>query len=353
MEVIRKDLLAILDVLKPAVAKKEIICQQQHVIFMGSYAGTINGQIIITHPFETNFKTSVKFNDLQKILASSGDEKINIIVEEARMKILASDTKASLNTVVDPKDKIEEMLDSLMKSDMKDWKKTPEDLADALYLCAFSASRNQNDLVLTTVSINGDKAASSDKVRTSIYKMKGSIAPFLISAPDAQELSQFTITEYCISENWLHFKTDNGATFSARKYNGDHLPFEKLFSGLYGDRQMFNLPVSLKEAVSVVSALIDNTTDSNQFITLEFKTDGTIICKTERERGSIEKIVKSEYKGKEIMININPSFLQQILEKSTDMSLHQLKRGEGMIVDVAQFISGEFRHIILLPLVKR
>jgi hypothetical protein len=352
MEIIRKDLLSVLDILKPAVAKKDIIAQQQHVIFMGSYVGTINGQIVISHPFLTPFKTSVKFSDLQKILSASGDEKVDILVEQNKMKIIASDTKASLNTIVDDKDKIEDLLDSLIKS-TKEWKSVPEDFSDALYLCAFSASRNQNDGVLTAVSVQGNIVATSDKIRTSLYTMKGPVEPFLISAPDAQELSNLSITHYCIAENWLHFKTENGATFSARKFNGNHLPFEKLFTALISGTPTFNLPSALKDAISVVAIMVDNANDVSQFITLEFKSDGTILCKAERERGSIEKIVPSEYKGPEVLININPSLLYQVLEKSTDMSLHQLKKGEGMIVDTALFKSGEFKHIVILPLVRR
>ncbi len=352
MEVVRKDILAILDILKPAVAKKEIISQQQHVIFMGSYVGTINGQIVISHPFISNFKTSVKFQDLQKILSASNDEKIDILVEQNKMKIIASDTKASLNTIVDPKDKIEDLLDSLVKGTDKDWKLVPEDFSDALYLCAFSASRNQNDGVLTAVSVQGNTVGTSDKIRTSIYKMKGEIEPFLISAPDAQELSNLSITHYCIADNWLHFKTEQGATFSSRKFNGNHLPFAKLFEGLNQDIT-FNLPSALKDAISVVAIMVDNVSDVSQFITLEFKPDGIITCKSERERGSIEKIVQSEYRGKEVLINVNPSLLHQVLEKSTDMSLHQIKKGEGTIIDIALFKSGEFKHIVILPLVRR
>jgi hypothetical protein len=72
---------------------------------------------------------------------------------------------------------------------------------------------------------------------------------------------------------------------------------------------------------------------------------GRIICKSEKERGWLEKEVEFEYEGSPITFFINPIFFAQVLEKATSLFLIQ---GEEF-PDKAVFTRENFQHIIALP----
>lgn len=360
MQFDRKTLIEIIEVVRPAVAKREIIPQQTHIMFLGQQIAATNGNIFITHPLVTDFSTSVKADDLHKILASSSSEHIELTVTDKAiggkntsiLKITSHDTKASLSTVLDDKDKVEDLIKSL-NSEMKDWMMLPEDFADALWLCGFSASKNMTDLIMTAVFIDGENVATTDRVRTSCHKMAGSVEKFLLSATDALELSNLTVSEYCLSENWAHFRTDNGATFSARRMKGEHLPLVSLFDMLTEDSVVYTLPSDFKTALESSYILLDNVkTDHTKTVSVKL-TKGEIKCRADNERSYVEKMVKCDYDGSDVEFHVNPFFLSEILQKSTDMSIHKLKRSETMEFNVALFKSGNFKCMIQLPMLKR
>jgi len=346
----RKQLLEVIDIVKPAVAKREIVQQQTHLIFTGTNLCATNGSIMISHPLPSEFVSSIKSDDLIKILQSSSSDEVEINLDKDKVRIVTPDTKAKLSVMLDERDKVEELIKSL-SDEMSDWKFLPEDFSDALWLCAFSASKNQTDLVLTSVFVNGEDVSTTDKVRTSWYKMKEGVDKMLISAVDALELSNLTVSEYCESDNWLHFKTENEATFSCRKVMGDHLPLVSLFSLIDSGSTIFTLPSEFKTAIESTYVMLDNVkTDPTKTVSVLFK-KGEIICKAEQERGSLEKIIKTEYEGEEKEFHVNPYFLSQVLEKSTDVSFHSMKRQDREF-SVALFTSGNFKHMVQLPLLK-
>ena len=262
----RKTLLDILGVISPAVSKREIIIQQTHAIFTGKEVCGINGNVLFRHPFPSDFKGSVKFTDIQKLLASSKAEAVNIDVVEGKFCIKGSDVKAKLNSVIDEKDKVESQID-LMVQEMVDWKLLPEDFADALYMTAFSASRNMTEGVITAVFVEDMHITTTDKNRASWYQMKSGVGDnFLLAASDALLVSGYELAEYCYSDRWIHFKTPQGATFSARKLAGSFLPIRQQFEGMKTQGAL-NLPDYLVEAVGAASIMVENaSSDPSQVI---------------------------------------------------------------------------------------
>ena len=65
---------------KPGLEKgKEYIEQMKHVLFDGEDIATYNDHIAILVPFETDFKTSVKFEDLYLNYSDTVDDIFNFI----------------------------------------------------------------------------------------------------------------------------------------------------------------------------------------------------------------------------------------------------------------------------------
>ena len=144
MKTEKKDILKVLQKVKPGLAKKAIIEQFTHVIFTSNEVMTYNDEICICHPFTSDFKCSVKADDLWKLLSGLHEEGLILQIEGTELVIKSSKTEAGLSTIVD-KD-AEEMIDILRLKELEGrWIDLPnegEDFLRGARLCMFSASRD-------------------------------------------------------------------------------------------------------------------------------------------------------------------------------------------------------------------
>jgi hypothetical protein len=334
MKLDKADLLRVLTRVKPGVAKKGIVEQFTHFIFTGKEIITYNDDISICHPFETDFKCSVKADDLFKILSGIKNDVVDIVLSEGRMSINTAKTRAGLATTTEGD--AEEHV-ALLAIDTLEWSKTPADLIKGLFLCMFSASSDMTQGVLTCVYVNGDKINSSDEVRVSEYKLKEKLdMDVLIPARNVVELVSFDVKYFCIRDNWVHFKTEDNVIFSSRRVTGD---FEQDCSQYFAvDGEEINLPKEFKEEIDSIAFMTEGEVDIDKTIDLQFK-NKKIICKAEKQTGWVEKEIDFDF-DHDITIKINPLFLTQILDKATT-----LKVGS----DSALFVSDSFSHVIALP----
>jgi len=334
MKLDKHDLLRVLTRVKPGIAKKGIVEQFTHFIFTGKEIVTYNDDISICHPFETDFKCSVKAEDLFKILSGIKNDVVDIILEEGRMSINTAKTRAGLATTTegDAEEHIE-----LLDLGSLTWSNCPPDLAKGLFLCMFSASSDMTQGVLTCVYVNGNKVSSSDEVRVSEYTLKKKTdLNVLIPARNITELLCFDTKHYCISNSWIHFKTEDNVVFSSRIVVGD---FEEDCSQYFAvEGEEVNLPTDFKDMIESVAFMTEGEIDMDKTVNLKIK-DKKILCKAEKQTGWIEKELDFEF-DHNITIKINPLFLTQILDKATTLRVGS---------DSALFVSDSFKHVIALP----
>jgi hypothetical protein len=343
MEVNRTEFLNVIAALKPAVAKKDIIEQQTHLIFTGTEIAATNSRVLITYPFVSDIKASIKADYLQKLLNSSASEKMTFTIGNGKFHVKSEDTKASITTVVDEEARVEELIEILKKEMTGEWKMLPAGFSDGVWLCAFSASKKMTEGVIIAVFVQKEGIFTTDNRRASWYKLHESFdEEFLLSASDAIELSKFDVVEFLLTDNWAHFKTGSGVTFSTRILKGEQLPIRSVFDQ-FPDSEKIVLPVgTLKEAVDAVSFIFDKEKDADFWIDVKI-TKGKISCRAMQDRGVVEKFIDfASYTGPEFSFRINPLFFSQVLERSVSIQLNG--------TESALFTSDDFSHIILLPL---
>jgi hypothetical protein len=152
------------------------------------------------------------------------------------------------------------------------------------------------------------------------------------------ELVKYQVIEYGISENWLHFRTKDGIVFNCRQLKGNY-PYQPVFKNIEEAAPEMSFPVELKAAVSSALVLAEGDMEVNKMVTVTVSA-GTITVKAEKERGWIEKTVKTEYVGEKFTFLVNPIFFNQILQHATGFTLYPGK---------AQFESDNFYHVMALP----
>lgn len=326
---------------------KEYIEQMKHVFFDGEDIATYNDHIAILLPFETDFNTSVRFEDLYKAVKDTFAtvEEIDISMNKKKQLILQADEKTKVGLTTTEEDELGDMLKSIKNQLPNDknkfeWTPLPEDFLDAIGLCAFAASSNMMLGPLTCIRVQEDGISSSDNYRVSWYQFDngGTIpdADFLIQATDAKELLKFPVEDMCISDSWCHFITDSDIVFSTRLVQDEPMDLRSVF---LKEREGIELtfPDSLKEKVENMLFLTDGDTQLDKFIDMQLSKN-SLLCKTNSERGFVEQKVKVDYVGDDKLLYINPVFLAQMLARTTTILI-----GE----DRSFLQAGNFQHMLM------
>lgn len=346
MKVNRQELLKILDAAKPGLAAKEIIQQQVHFIFTGEAVTTYNDKICIIYPYKTDFKFSVQGDEFYKVLDGISDAEVEIVQDDKQIKINSKKTKAGLSTLLEENEKVEKLIAKLQKitSEKRFFRVLPEDFIDGMFLCMFTASKDMTTGVNCCVGVRKNEVLSTDKLRLSRYEMKSEIKEeMLIPGQEVMELVKYKVTKYGLSDGWVHFLTDDGVMFNCRTMAGVY-PFDRISSYFKQRKDAVTLPDELRGVMQNAIVMASGDVDIAKMVEVTID-NGKITCRSEKERGWMEKTVDFDYKGKKMHFFVNPIFMAQILVSATSLSLLQ----GGEYPDKAQFSNKSFMHLIALP----
>ena len=348
MKLNRAQLDVALSKVKPGLESgKEYQEQMKHVFFDGDDITTYNDHIAILIPFQVDFKTSVRFEDLYHAIHDSlyNEEEIDIHMEDTQLIIESNDTRVGLATI--DYEKISDTLQGIkeqLPNDGNDavWLPVPEDFTTGLNLCVFAASTNMMFKGLTCVRITNEDLTASDNHRVSHFTFEknsfnGEKLEFLIQAEDAKELVKFPVVDMCVGDRWCHFITADDIVFSTKRI------FEELLVDLskaFDKSQILTtveFPATLKDKIEKMLFLTAGDTQLDKSIDMEIS-NNTLTCKASSERGWVEQTVDIDYSDAPITFCLNPIFLSQVLSETTTASISENR----------SFLqSGSFEHVLM------
>jgi DNA polymerase III sliding clamp (beta) subunit (PCNA family) len=342
MQIQRQPFTNKLTAVRPGLDKKEIFEQTTHFIFTGKAITTYNDQICISIPFESDFKCSVKAMDLYRIVQGLETDLLDLSLKNEKLVLQSTKTKASLSTIVDPEQTVEGLSETLRNDCLqKEWQKLPEEFLEAINLCIFSASTDATKGALTGLLLQGNNVFSSDHKRCSWFHMGEPIVsdPFIIEANHVKELVKFPIDRYQLHENWVHFGTEEGVMFSCRRLLGEYKDIKWIFEDTEGLEvaARVKLPDDLKKSVKMLEHMAETET-TKLHVKIELKEDQMIVS-AKKERGEAERVIPISYRRDPASFRIDPSFLTQILDKTTTLTITDTR---------VYFKSGTFKHVIAL-----
>ena len=331
MKVNRKDLLNALTAVKPGLAQKDIIEQMTHFIFTGNNIVAYNDRTCVYCPFETDFECSVSSADFYKIISKISAEEIDLSLKGSNLVIKSKRTTAKMSILIE--DEITEMLKSLEKETGVTMKKVPQDFLEGIFLCMFSASKEQTKGTLVCINITGSTLISSDNVRASMYEMDSKMDDFKLPAYSVPSLNDLAVTKYGLSDNWLHFMNKDGIRISVRQLIGDFPDYVRM---LKVEGPKVRLPKELKDTLETVSIMSPGEIVTDKMVDIEIMND-LITCRTKKDRGSIERTIDIKYKKDPVRFKTNPVLLSQVLDSATRMTI-----GKGALL----FESKKFKHVL-------
>lgn len=332
-----KELISILQKVRPALSSKNIVEEFSNFIFTGKNLITNNDKICISYPLKTEFKCAVPANEFYDILSSVKEDEISIQQEENKLCFKADNTNAEL-VIQELSDTVNEFIEAIGLNDFDEDKFKPfsKDFIEAITACMFTASKELDDKILSSISINNKEVLSSDNYRISLFELDKSFKDsFLIAALSVQELIKLEPTGYFRNDSWIYFLAKDGIVFCSRILNDE---FPEVKHEFEFESDTIVLPDDFVDMVKNASILAEGEFDIDKKIEVKVK-DKKILCKGQNELGWIESKTDINNVDDDFTFTINPNFLVQILSKTKNMKL-----GENRVM----FEYENFKHLICL-----
>jgi len=332
MKIERKQLISILEKIKPGISTNNTLESMSYFLFSGKTISTYNDLISVQYPLKTDFSLFVKAEDLFKILSKTTVNEILLKEEKEKLIVSSKNFRVNLTTIKD--EEITTRIKLIRKSlKIIKWKNLPKSFCNSILTCHLTASKNESEGTLTCVCIDGVDCVASDNKRISHTILDEKMDKMFIKASQIRNLVNIDPIEYGITKSWLHFKNKEGCIFSIRKIDGKFPDFLQ-FMEFKGDK--IDFPASIMEGIDITSVLMDLSNPA-----LNFKlSKNNIALSVKSEHGTAQYKSKMEYDGKEINFAINPEFLKEMMSHSFSIFI-----GEGrakLIVDSFVLVTALF-----------
>lgn len=343
MQIEREKFLSLLNSIRPGIARKDIVEHSTHFVFTGRWAVTYNEQICVCcpSPLGKDFICSIQAEEFFKFIKSLRAEflDLEVVEEEGKHVVKIKADRVEAEFAVSINESIVGLIKKLKIGGLKDlWKPVEDGFIPALKWCLFSASQDATQQLLTCIHIKKKLITSSDDMRVSRYSMGKPIdAELLIPAVSVEELVKFEVTDFCVIDPWVYFKTTSGAIFCTHLVDGKYPDASEFFEFEGSD---IELPVELESALesAEIMAAGDFPIDKRIKISID---KGMLTVYAENENlGWVKTKVKMAVKNSpSVSFVINPIFLREILGKT-----NTVKIGE----DRALFKTENFLHLVSL-----
>ncbi len=210
-----KELLKALLIVKPGLAKKEVIEQSTSFALMNGKVVTYNDDITITHPVEgLNITCAIEAELFYKFLQKVKKDSVEIELTDKALKIVSGRMNATFR--IDPE--IVLPIENLKRE--SHWKPLPANFVDGL---KFVTPIAKNDIFNPIFEfINITKAGyleSSDTKRIARYKTEPlPIDTFLLPKTSAEQVIKINPVKIAFDKTSVHFRNEAGTVIGCRTY---------------------------------------------------------------------------------------------------------------------------------------
>lgn len=158
---------------------------------------------------ESELEGVVKAKEFSKLISKLAGEVITIDNIDGKWTLTCGATEAELPLYSDT---ITKHLETLKLEELK-WVALPADFQEGLKLTKIGGNTNP----IRGAYVQGAKLYSTDTIRINEYSLAAEMLPFWIDDPAVGDLLKIgSLAEYAVGQAWAHFKTKEGAIFSAK-----------------------------------------------------------------------------------------------------------------------------------------
>ncbi len=323
---------------KPGVASREIVEGSDQIAFTDGRVFSFNDELALSSPVEglpKDFKGAVSGQHLADFLSKSKEDTLEIEVDGGEVVFVGKKAEAALKLV----EEIKIPIDNIRMP--KKVEALPKDFAEAIKTCSYSVSGDMTRPAFTGIHLRPHLAESFDNYRLTQFTYGKKVgfpdSGLLIPGSAAVQLPGYGVKEYGHDDSWVHFRGEDGTTFSCRRIHETFPDLDRLVKGL-GKGASIPIPEELGEALSRAGVFAESDFAHDTLVTIKIK-DGVMILRGEGDYGWYKERIPCPAKGEPITFSINPHFLSEVQGVNKNM----------MVTDKAVIIRGSsFLHVIAL-----
>lgn len=327
----RKQLLSIVEKLKPGLAPQDVLEQTSSFVFKNGFVWSFNNESAVSHPLpkQISFNGAVPADPFLRLLEKLTDE--NLILQTSDEELLISSKKSRAGLALEiPKLPIEDI--KMPAADA--WVQLPNNFAEAIKLALTSVGGSSSVGLLTCIGISNDFVVGCDnfQLTKAILSARIGVEDFMIQEAQARALLTLCPDGLAHVAGWNHFITKDDVIFSCRAVEGKYPDVSPLLN-VEGKEVQF--PNELLDSLSRAGVFAD--LKKNQ-IALRLDKTGTLHVSARNEFGWFNEDFKLQ-NGITFEININPDVLHTALTLGGKIVV-----GKTAIL----FDGAEFKHIVAL-----
>lgn len=327
----KANLVNALEIVRPGLARKEMIEQTTSFAFMDGAVVTYNDEISIRHPIDIGVEGAVGSEKLYNFLTKTDKDEVEIEEKGDKIQLKAGKALAGIKINKDIQLPVDHFPD-----DDAEWQPLPENFADMVRFCLFSCASDMTRPVLNSIHVTGTMIESTDTFRMTRCTFPNSGGDeLLIPLHHAKELVKYTCTHLTFTKNWIHFRTDQGSTFSCRIFSGEYPDISGFFAV---DGHEITLPKTIEEVLSraAIFSARENYLDEQLFIDLE---DKQLTVSATSDEGWFKESHRVRYSDDPLQMIVVPRLLSEILKVKYTCTI-----GE----DAIKFEGENWEHLVKL-----
>lgn len=308
------DLKRTLELVKPGLARKELLEQSTSIIFRKNHIFTFNDEVAVVAPLDTGITGAVPSDPLYAFLGKLGEgADINIESQENEFKFSSGRNRAGIRRDEEIKLPLDEEI-----PEPEEWEELPEKFLEALRRILFSCSGSGHRPILTCIHITEDWMESCDGYRMTRAKIQwGSEDNLCIVGKNLEKLSQYSPSHFGFSPNWIQFKNKDGVRYAVRIVDGEYPDLDK-FTEVEGEEVEF--PPEMENALDWAAVIVDSSIKFTQKIDVSIG-KGQCTVKGEGPEGWAEQSVRMKYSGKPIIFQAHPQMLKEMVKLARKITI--------------------------------
>lgn len=326
MRINRASLLAVLESVQPGLTHRDQLEQSSCFGFQDGMVYTLNEEISCRRKSPLKISGAVQAKPLLDILRLLHEEDLEVDLEDGFLLVRGKGRKAKIRTQAEllmPLEKVEEA---------SDWKKLHEDFSDAVYVAQQCVGKDASNYIATCIHIHPKYIESCDNCQALRFKIKTKVAePMLVRGSSIKHINGLDMTEFCETDNWIHFRNPTGLMFSCRR---DLQAYEPLDSILAVDGVPLALPKGLGDAATRSEVFSAENADENEVLVQIMP--GKLRITGEGVSGLFTETKKIKYQGEELSFRVGPKMLVELVKRYTECTISEqmLKVEAGKFVYV-------------------
>jgi hypothetical protein len=329
----RAELLTVLESIQPGLTLRDVVEQSSCFAFQDGQVMTFNDEVACRRKSPLKINGAVPAAPLLAILRKLPEEFVDINLEDGELVIRGKGRKTGLRTQAEvtlPMEKVEEA---------DEWHKLHDDFSDAIFVVSQCVDKDESNYMGSCIHIHPKHIESCDNSQAIRYVLKTRVKePMLVRGSSIKHIVDLSMTEFCETETWIHFRNPDGLIYSCRR---DPQEYEPLDETLAVDGAELTLPKGLGEAAEIAEVFSAENKDENE-VTVEIR-PGRLRVIGDGISGWATVVKKLKYRGKPMNFRVGPKLLVELVKRYNDCQItpDRLKVDSGKFVYVVALGSPE------------